>query len=78
MIRVKSLEIENMGCFAKEVFDLSHDLTFVTGDNGSGKSTILELLLFSLTGKASSPMRNLLKWGRASRVSKVFIFSAGC
>jgi len=50
--KLKHLSLENIGHFSKLDIGLSHKITCLIGENGSGKSTILKALALALTGVA--------------------------
>ena len=65
-----SLHIENMAVMARADADFSTGLSAVTGETGSGKSVLVDCLLFLLGGK---PARDLLRSGEEKgTVSAVF------
>jgi recombinational DNA repair ATPase RecF len=43
-MRIDRLEIENFKKFAKQSFDLNPHFTLLVGDNGSGKTSVLDAL----------------------------------
>ena len=43
-MRLEKIELKNFRCFAKESFDFSSDVVIIYGNNGSGKTTILEAI----------------------------------
>jgi predicted ATP-binding protein involved in virulence len=49
-IQLKALKLNNIGHFETVHIDLSHQVTCLIGENGSGKSTILRSLALGLTG----------------------------
>jgi predicted ATP-binding protein involved in virulence len=51
-IQLKTLKLENIGHYETINLDLSHQVTCLIGENGSGKSTILRSLALGLTGIA--------------------------
>ena len=52
---VKNVEIENVKSFRKpEKFTLKDGVNFLVGDNNSGKSTLLEAILFLFEGPSAT------------------------
>lgn len=47
-MRIDQIEIQNYKCFAKEVFALNPQFTLVIGENGKGKTALLEALNYLL------------------------------
>lgn len=43
-MRLKKIELKNFRCFTKATFDFSTDIVIIYGNNGSGKTTIIEAL----------------------------------
>lgn len=43
-MRLEKIELKNFRCFTKESFDFSTDIVIIYGNNGSGKTTIIEAL----------------------------------
>lgn len=43
-MRLQKLELKHFRCFAQASFDFSNDVTIIYGNNGSGKTTIIEAL----------------------------------
>lgn len=67
---LESLHIENMAVMARADVDFSPGLSVVTGETGSGKSVMVDCLLFLLGGR---PVRDLLRSGtEKGTVSAVF------
>lgn len=67
---LESLHIENMAVMARTDADLTSGLVTVTGETGSGKSVMIDCLMFLLGGK---PVRDLLRSGaEKGMVSAVF------
>lgn len=49
-MRIKKLELENIGCFGRAAFEFA-DATVVFGENRAGKSTLVYSLFFALFGR---------------------------
>ncbi len=49
-MRIKSINLENFRCFKNEKINLTEDFTVLVGDNGSGKTAILDALAVALGG----------------------------
>lgn len=49
-MRIKSINLENFRCFKNEKINLAEDFTVLVGDNGSGKTAILDALAVALGG----------------------------
>lgn len=62
---INSITIRNFRCFENETFDLSAPVVIILGENGSGKTSLLEALFYA-TGlrsfKTRSP-RECIHWG---------------
>lgn len=43
-MRLEKIELKNFRCFTKATFDLAHDIVIIYGNNGSGKTTIIEAI----------------------------------
>src|SRR3989338_259222 len=43
-MRLEKIELKNFRCFTKVSFDFSTDIVIIYGNNGSGKTTIIEAL----------------------------------
>ena len=43
-MRLEKIELKNFRCFTKATFDFSNDIIIIYGNNGSGKTTIVESL----------------------------------
>lgn len=43
-MRLEKIELKNFRCFTKATFDFNADVTIIYGNNGSGKTTIIEAL----------------------------------
>ncbi len=43
-MKLQKIELKNFRCFTKDTFDFSSDIVIIYGNNGSGKTTILESL----------------------------------
>jgi predicted ATP-binding protein involved in virulence len=60
-LSIKRLEIENIGHFEKLDIDLSKPVICFIGENGSGKSTILKLIVLGLTNINNEDEDSLIK-----------------
>lgn len=60
-LSIKRLEIENIGHFQKLDIDLSKPVICFIGENGSGKSTILKLIVLGLTNVNDDDADSLVK-----------------
>jgi predicted ATP-binding protein involved in virulence len=49
-MRIKRIHLENFRCFKKEKINLSEEFTVLVGNNGSGKTTILDVISVALGG----------------------------
>ena len=49
-MKIISLHIEDFGCFSNRDFDLSRGVNLVSGENESGKSTLISFIKFVLYG----------------------------
>ena len=65
-MRFKSIEIENFKNISHLSLDLDHPLVLIEGSNGSGKSTILEALIYYLTNKLSDNISEYVRVGTDS------------
>ncbi len=52
-MKIKKLHLENFRCFKDETIKLSENLTVLVGNNGSGKTTILDAVSIALGGLLS-------------------------
>ncbi len=50
-MRLRRLELENIGCFSRAAFDFSDTATVVFGENRTGKSTLVYALFFAIFGR---------------------------
>jgi len=51
-MRIDEIAIEHFGCYAGVVLDTPTPLTLIYGENGAGKSTVLEAIAWAFTGQA--------------------------
>ncbi len=51
---IRSVTVENVKSFRKQRFELGPSVNFFVGDNNSGKSTVLEALLFIFEGPSTT------------------------
>jgi AAA15 family ATPase/GTPase len=67
-LRLNFVVLENIGHFSRMDIDLSHQVTCIIGENGTGKSTILRAIALGLLGYSSDSeqapfgIRHLRKW----------------
>lgn len=65
---IRTANVRNFRCFNNETFDLSAPVVVISGENGSGKTSLLEALFYA-TGlrsfKTRSP-RDCIRWGADS------------
>jgi exonuclease SbcC len=51
-MKIKSIELKNFLVHEDSVVDFVDGINIITGQNGSGKSSIVEAICYSLFGKA--------------------------
>ena len=54
-MRLERLRLKSFGCFEQQDFDLSDGINLIYGPNFSGKSTLVNAIFFTLTGKSIVP-----------------------
>ena len=54
-MRLERIRLKAFGCFQQRDFELHHGVNLVFGPNFSGKSTLINAIFFTLTGKAIVP-----------------------
>lgn len=54
-MRLERIRLQKFGCFEQQDFELSDGINLIFGPNFSGKSTLVNAIFFSLTGKAIVP-----------------------
>lgn len=79
---IKKIDMVNFMCHDNLTIDFGPRMNFITGKNGSGKSTILTALTTCLGGKASSTNRgssvkSLIKEGKSRALIRVTIANKG-
>ena len=57
-LRIKNLTIESVGCFKKISIPFRDDMSIICGENGVGKTTLLDCIAYSFTGFGQNPKRN--------------------
>ncbi len=62
---IKKLLLENFRSYDKKIFEFDPKINLITGENGSGKTNLLESLYFLSAGKSfrASSMHQLMRWG---------------
>mgnify|MGYP001626145633 CR=1 FL=1 len=63
---IKSIDLQNIRSHKFTHIDFKNGITVITGDVGSGKTTILESIKFALFGGSSLDYKNLLRIGEDS------------
>ncbi|WP_407919319.1 AAA family ATPase [Devriesea agamarum] len=64
-MHIRNVTVENVKSFRKKHrFDLKPGVNFFVGDNNSGKSTVLEALLFTFEGPSA-----ICPWSLSSPIS---------
>lgn len=58
---IKNISLENFKSYAKSSLDLEKDITIILGQNGAGKSTILEAISFALFKDHKSNITDLIR-----------------
>ena len=58
-MRLERILLKSFGCFERRDFDLSDGVNLIFGPNFSGKSTLVNAIFFTLTGKPIVPKVNL-------------------
>lgn len=74
-MRIVSLELKNFRCFAAARYDFLQPITLIEGQNGSGKTSIVEALAYASTLKSfrTSITDDMIAAGRAASDSTLFI-----
>ncbi len=54
-MRLERIRLKTFGCFKQQDFDLSDGINLIFGPNFSGKSTLVNAIFFTLTGKPIVP-----------------------
>ena len=54
-MRLERIRLKTFGCFEQQDFDLSDGINLIFGPNFSGKSTLVNAIFFTLTGKPIVP-----------------------
>lgn len=63
---IRSLQLENLRCFANQKFDLQSNFVVIQGNNGSGKTSLLESLHYAcyLRSFRTRTVRDLIQEGK--------------
>jgi len=61
---LKILELENFGPFQKEIFNFNELNNLVSGDNGSGKSHIIDAIILLLYNQTRTSLKSFISWGK--------------
>ena len=73
-MEITSVFLKNVKSYEEQSFDLSQGLTAIAGENGAGKSTIVEAVGYALFGFAGGPLAGFIREGeRASEIRLGFI-----
>jgi len=66
-VHLSSLTLENFRSYTKKTFEFSPGINLIFGDNGTGKTNILESIFFLSSGKSfrSSSLSQLINWNGA-------------
>ena len=62
-MKIKILELENFKNISHLKLDVS-DLNLISGDNGSGKSSILQSIQYALTDSLPEKLSEYIQWGK--------------
>jgi len=62
MLKLKALELENFKNVSHLILNFS-ELNLISGDNGSGKSSILQAIQYALTDSLPEKLSEYIKWG---------------
>ena len=54
-MRLERIRLKTFGCFQQRDFELHNGINLIFGPNFSGKSTLVNAIFFSLTGKPIVP-----------------------
>ena len=75
---IKSLKLDNFMKLSR-IFNFDKGTTFVVGENGSGKTTVTNAILFALYGPSSLPVNkdDLLTYGETSGSVTISIYDDG-
>ena len=72
---INSVHLRNIKCFEDQALDLHSGLTAITGENGAGKSTIVEAIGYALFGYSDGPLGGLMREGTRSSEIRVRFMS---
>lgn len=64
-MRIKNLQLTNFRTIKSSLLDFTNGITLFTGDNGSGKSTILQALSLHLFNYTTQNLEDYIRWGES-------------
>ena len=70
-MQITSVYLRNIKSYAEQRFDLSPGLAAIAGENGAGKSTIVEAVGYALYGFAGGPLAGFIREGERSAEIRV-------
>ena len=70
-MQITSVYLKNIKSYEEQSLDLSPGLTAISGENGAGKSTIVEAVGYALFGFADGPLAGLMREGQRSAEIRV-------
>ena len=70
-MQITSVYLNNIKSYEEQHFDLSPGLTAISGENGAGKSTIVEAIGYALFGFTGVPLAALMREGQTSAEIRV-------
>ena len=78
-MHIKHITVKNFRCFENLEFDLNPDINIFVGNNGSGKSAVLDAIaaamyyyIFAVHTKEGNPTEDLPLWNRDFFIRKIF------
>ncbi len=74
-MQITSVYLQNIKGYEEELVDLQPGLTAISGENGAGKSTIVEAVGYALFGYADGPLAGLMREGQTSAEIRVRFIS---
>ena len=74
-MQITSVYLKNVKSYEEQHIDLSPGLTAISGENGAGKSTIVEAVGYALFGFADGPLAGLMREGQTSAEIRVGFIS---
>ena len=75
---IQKVKLENFMCHSELTLEPNGNINFITGDNGAGKSSLLQSLVLGLLGDAKSTKRytNIASFIKKASIPVEFLFSS--